>query len=217
MSRADPLWLHDCRAYVVQADLGEECRTRLAAVQERLSGVLDGTVECPPASLHVTVAVLLSVRRDYPSSKDTLWELWGRHWGEELRYLADRLPRFELRFDRLEVSETAVIALAARVPVIDVFRRRAAVLQRAAGIASYQPSIVHCTLLRYARSGLELSELALVAAGARCRARSLVAHLTVRRERVYPNVVSDDLDRLLLGGGQPSPGHPPARSRAAGP
>lgn len=215
VSRADPLWLRDCRAYVVQADLDEECRRRLAAAQDRLAGVLPGSVVCPPASLHVSVAVLLSVRRDYPVAKDALWAQWGSRWCGRLRALAEGLPPFELRFERLEVSEAAVIALAGPVAAVESLRRRAAALQQDAGLVSYQPSIVHCTLLRYERSGLQLTELERVAGAIPVQARTVVTHLTVRRELVYPSVVSEVVDRFDLWGRPPDDARrPPVRAVA---
>ncbi|MHB1930359.1 MAG: hypothetical protein ACYCUG_13255, partial [Acidimicrobiales bacterium] len=83
-----------------------------------------------PASLHVSVAVLLSVRRDYHAPKDSLWRRWGGRWCDELRALADGLPAFGLRFTSLVVSDAAVIAVADPVPEVDRMRRRAAELQR---------------------------------------------------------------------------------------
>jgi 2'-5' RNA ligase len=207
--------MQDCRAYVVQADLDEECRRRLAEAQDRLAGVLPGSVVCPPASLHVSVAVLLSVRRDYPAPKDALWAQWGSRWCDQLRALAEGFEPFELRFERLEVSESAVIALAGPVAAVESLRRRAAALQRDAGLVAYQPSIVHCTLLRYGTTGLQLDELGRVASATPVRARTVVTHLTVRRELVYPSVVSEAVDRFDLRGRLPDEGRrPPLRAAA---
>lgn len=207
--------MQDCRAYVVQADLDEECRRRLAEAQDRLAGVLPGSVVCLPASLHVSVAVLLSVRRDYPTPKDVLWAQWGSRWCDQLRALAEGFEPFELRFGRLEVSEAAVIALAGPVAAVESLRRRAAALQRDAGLVAYQPSIVHCTLLRYGTTGLQLDELGRVARATPVRARTVVTHLTVRRERVYPSVVSEAVDRFDLRGRLPDEGRrPPLRAAA---
>lgn len=207
--------MRDCRAYVVQADLDEPCRRRLAEVQDRLTGVLPGSVICPPASLHVSVAVLLSVRRDYPAPKDALWAQWGSRWCDQLRALAEGFPPFELRFERLEVSEAAVIALADPVAAVESLRRRAAALQQDAGLVPYQPSIVHCTLLRYGTSGLQLSGLDRVARAVPLQARTVVRQLTVRRELVYPSVVSEAVDRFDLWGRPPDDGRrPPLRAAA---
>lgn len=202
LSQADPLWSRDCRAYVVQAGIDEACRERLEAVQASLAPVQDGLLVCPPSSLHVSIAVLLSVRRDYGVPKDALWDEWGPRWCEELRRLTAELAPFEVAFNEVRVDGAAVIALADPVPAVDALRRCAAGLQRRAGLVSYQPSIVHCTLLRYAASGVALSGLARAATGLCLRARTSVARLTVARELVYPSLVTDAVARFELGGGR---------------
>ncbi len=198
MSREDPLLGRDCRAYVVQADLAARCRVALAAVQESLRGGLRGVFVCPPSTLHVSVAVLLSVRKDYSPSKDALWDRWGRLWCAELDGLVGGLAPFDLRFTRLGISEAAVVALADPVPAIDAIRQLAAQLQQRAGLVAHQPAIVHCTLLRYLRSGEDLSVLRRLAAEARPVCSSPVSELAMRRELVYPSLASQALAELPL-------------------
>ena len=64
-SQADPLWSQSCSAYNLHAKLDPGCLATFAAVQERLHGLCREALVCPPPSLHLSVASLLSVRKDY--------------------------------------------------------------------------------------------------------------------------------------------------------
>lgn len=197
-SRADPLWRRPCRAYVVQARLEGGCRDGLAALQRRLAGASPGVTPCPPPSLHVSLAVLLSVRREYHEPKDALWHRWGQAWSDGLREEAADLDPFEIRFSGLHVSDAAVIAVADPCPPVERLRRRALDLQRLAGVPAAQPSIVHCTLLRSTASGHDLSALARVAAGLEVAAATEVTELRVERELVYPSLVGETVASFPL-------------------
>jgi 2'-5' RNA ligase len=201
VSERDPLWSEPCLAYNVQAELEAACRADLAEVQQRLHGTTSGTLVCPPASLHLSVATILSVRENYGTPKDVIWAHWGERWCDGLRELAAGLRPFVVHFDKLVVSKAAVIAVAAPVPEVDVIRAGAERLVSLAGFRADQPSIVHCTLLRYATSGLDLEALARSAAAVELGTETVVTSVVVCKELVYPSLVTEAVQRFRLGPG----------------
>jgi hypothetical protein len=104
-----------------------------------------------------------------------------------------------VRFTNLEVSTAAVIAMADPVPEVGLVRARAKELLSEAGLQAGQPSILHCTLVRYATSGQDLGAVAPSAGAVELRAQTVVTSLVIYKELVYPNLVSETLDRLRLG------------------
>ena len=201
VSERDPLWSEPCLAYNLHAELGAECRKDFAEVQAHLHRSCAGTLVCPPASLHVSVATILSVRRDYGTSKAVIWARWEKRWSESLQEIVAGLQPFVVHFDKLVVRKAAVMAVSKPVPEIDLIRARAKELLSLAGLNAAQPSIVHCTLLRYATSGLDLGDLARLAAGANLSTKTVVTNFVVSRELVYPNLVSEVLQRFQIGPG----------------
>jgi 2'-5' RNA ligase len=200
-SERDPLWSEPCLAYNLHVELDAACRDDFAEVQGRLHRTCSGTLVCPPASLHVSVATILSVRRDYGTSKEVIRARWGNRWLEGLREVVAGLQPFEVHFDKLAVSKAAVVAVAEPVPEIDLIRARAKELVSLAGVNASQPSIVHCTLLRYGTSGLDLGDLARLAAGVDLSTKTVVTNVVVSRELVYPNLVNEVLQRFQIGQG----------------
>jgi hypothetical protein len=198
-SEADPLWSHPCLAYNLHAALDESCRKGLAAIQERLHRVDCGTLACAPLSLHVSVASLLSVRKDYGLPKDELWARCGDAWCASLQELASRTAPFVVRFYKVLVSNSAVIAMAEPVKAVDNFRQRAAQLLGQQGLDGAQPSILHCSLLRFATSGLDLSRLSDDADTVDPGVSTVVTRLVVLRELVYPNLVTETLKHFRVG------------------
>jgi hypothetical protein len=199
VSERDPLWSEPCLAYNLHVELDAACKEDFAEVQARLHRSCSGTLVCPSASLHLSVATILSVRRDYGTSKEVIWACWGKRWLEGLREVAAGHQPFGVNFDKLVVSKAAVIAVAEPVPEVDVIRARAGELVSLAGVNAAQPSIVHCTLLRYATSGLDLGDLACLASGVNLSAKTVVTNLVVSKELVYPNLVNEVLQCFHIG------------------
>jgi hypothetical protein len=200
VSEQDPLWSKPCLAYNLHAELDAQCREDLADVQERfLPRPSWGALRCPARSLHLSVATVLSVRQDYGMPKDLIWSSWGQKWSASLRQLATGLQPFAVRFTSLQVSTAAVIAVADPVPEVALVRARTTELLSEAGLQAGQPSILHCTLVRYASSGLDLGAVELSSGAVELRTQTVVTRLVISKELVYPNLVSETLDRLQLG------------------
>ena len=132
-SEEDPLWSKPCLAYNVHAELDVACRDDLVRVQQGLRLPPSWALRCPPASLHVSVATMLSVREDYGISKDAIWANCGKQWCDSLAELVAGLRPFQVRFTRLHVSTAAVIALAEPVPEVDNLREHARQLLSSGG------------------------------------------------------------------------------------
>jgi hypothetical protein len=198
VAKPDPLWCRPCVSYNLQVHPSKECRETLGHVQDRLGKLAPGLLRCPPHSLHVSVAIFLSVRKEYEPTKLEIWARWGPTWISGIRDLAERLAPFEVRFDAVRVSDAAVVAVAEPVKEIEVLRAGVSELVAMAGLAVIQPSIVHCTLLRYATSDLDVDYLMKAAKHIELRTTTLVTRLVVSKELVYPSLVNERLERIDL-------------------
>ena len=96
------------------------------------------------------------------------------------------------------MGSAAVIALAEPVDAVNKVRQRATQLLTEAGLDSSQPSTLHCTLLRFATSGLDLSVLSRAAGASDLRTWTSVNEVVVSRELQYPNLVSETLGHVYL-------------------
>jgi hypothetical protein len=197
--KADPLWAKPCSAYNVHAELTPECRLEFAQAQERLHLLGPGLLCCPPETLHVSVACFLSVREDYGVSKDLLWARHGVEWDGRLREIVADLTPFKITFTHLLVTDAAVVAVAQPRDEIEAVRGCVTRLLSAFDLPSFQPSIVHSTLLRYDSPDFDYERLCDLAEGVQVGNAVLVDSLVISREVVYPSLVTDEVDRLVLG------------------
>jgi hypothetical protein len=198
VAKPDPLWCRPCVSYNLQVHPTKECRETLGHVQDRLGELATGLLRCPPHSLHVSVAIFLSVRREYELTKGEIWARWGPSWISGIKDVAERLAPFEIHFIAVRVSDAAVVAVAEPVQEIEVLRAGVSELVAGAGLAIAQPAIVHCTLLRYATSDLDLDYLTKAAEDVELRATTLATTLVLSKELVYPSLVNDRLERIDL-------------------
>jgi hypothetical protein len=213
VSEQDPLWSRPCLAYNLHAELDSRCREDFAELQGRLPLPASWALRRPPASLHVSVATVLSVREDYGNSKDVIWERWGQQWCDSFAKVAAVLAPFCIRFTKLQVSTAAVIAVAEPVAEVEKVRELAKDLLSRAGLKADQPSIVHCTLVRYGASGRGLRPLAGAAQLVEVSTETTVRHLVVSKELVYPSLVRESLAHLQLGTVSSSTTRPARRSK----
>jgi hypothetical protein len=146
----------------------------------------------------VSVAIFLSVRKEYELTKGAIWARWGPSWISGLKDLAGKLEPFEVHFGAVSVSDAAVVAVAEPVEEIEFLRAGVSELVTGAGLAIAQPSIVHCTLLRYANTGLDLDYLTKEAQDVELRATTLATTLVLSKELVYPSLVNERLERIDL-------------------
>jgi hypothetical protein len=197
--RADPLWAKPCSAYNVHAELTPKCRLEFAQAQERLLVLGPGLLCCPPETLHVSVACFLAAREDYDVSKDLLWARHGAEWTERLREIVADLPPFKITFTHLLATDAAVVAVAQPRDEIGTVRGCVTSILSALGLPSFQPSIVHSTLLRYESPDFDHERLRELAESIQVGNAVFVDSLVISREVVYPSLVTEEVDRLVLG------------------
>lgn len=196
--RASPLWAQSCRAYNVQIELPSRTRSSLGKIQQALKRAEPNLLTCPQQTLHVSVAWLLAVHASYPVDKDILWERHGEEWTAELRDIAARSTGFQITYEHVVATDSAVIALAQ--PTEPVNRIRGMIRERL-GLPSEtrnEADLVHTTLFRYrgALSDPDKFLALLVDAGADATAE--VNELVVSKELVYPSLETEVLGRLPL-------------------
>jgi hypothetical protein len=189
--KADPLWGKPCIAYSLQADLADDARRIFSRAQERLQAAGPGLLTGPPATLHISVACLLSVRERYGVSKDSLWRRHGLQWTASLRELLAAVPPCEVIFRRLEVTDAAVIAVAEPQSEVRTIR---------SGVPSFQPSIIHATVLRYGSCELRAEALAEAARCVHIESSVPIRQLVLSKETVYPSLAREVIECMPLRG-----------------
>ena len=143
----------------------------LARLQEQVLAFEPALLRQPEAQLHTSVAWLMAVGRDFDEPKDALWAARGDDWLKIMESITERTEPMRLRYQRLVVTDAAIIAVAEEPTPVGGFRRE---LTAALGLPwpiSYDSvEIVHTTLLRYRQPP---SDPAACSGGSRrCRSRS---------------------------------------------
>jgi hypothetical protein len=198
--KADPLWGKRCIAYNLQADLTDDARRIFVRAQERLQAAGPGLLTGPPATLHISVACLLSVRERYGVSKDSLWRRHRLRWTASLRELLAAVPPCEVIFRRLEVTDAAVIAVAEPQDEVRTIRSHVADMLADVGVPSFQPSIIHATVLRYGSSELRAEALAEAARRVHIESTVPIRQLVLAKETIYPSLVREVIECMTLRG-----------------
>ena len=168
--------------------------------QERLQAAGPGLLIVPPAALHITVACLLSVRESYGVSKDSLWRRHGPRWKASLHELLAAVPPCQVIFRRLEVTDTAVIAVAEAQSEIRTIRSHVANMLADFGVPSFQPSIIHATVLRYGSSELRAEAFTEAARRVHIESSVPVRQLLLAKETIYPSLVREVIECMTLRG-----------------
>jgi len=198
--KADPLWGKRCIAYNLQADLTDNARRIFIRAQERLQAAGPGLLTGPPATLHISVACLLSVRERYGVSKDSLWRRHGLRWTASLRELLAAVSPCEVIFRRLEITDGAVIAVADPQDEVRTIRSHVANMLAAVGVPSFQPSIIHATVLRYGSSDLRAEALVEAASSVPVETSVPIRQLVLSKETIYPSLATEVIECMTLRG-----------------
>ena len=104
----------------------------------------------PEAQLHASIAWLLQVRRDFGRPKDELWAEHGERWLTAIAAVTDATAPMRLRYDRLVVTDAAVVAVAQEPNPMAEFRRQVIGALGLPWPVTYSSlGIVHSSLLRY--------------------------------------------------------------------
>lgn len=193
------MWGKPCLAYNVQASFPVTAHGDIAAVQDHLKTLRLPQLRVPPPhAQHVSIYALVPVR--WPDAdKEDYWNEISTAAISSLQALCVDRRRFELRFDRLQLTPSAIIAVAAETPdlIADIREH----FHRTPGrphLPKPVYDIVHTTLARFERAE-HVSEAIMREVSTMDISLTVeVEHLCLVRECVYPSLVLDEIVRFNL-------------------
>ena len=197
--QVSPLWAQPCRAYNVQIELDPRTRSSLENIQRSLKRAEPNLLVCPQETLHVSLAWLLAVHASYAVPKDSLWERHGEEWMAELAHIAGQSTGFQITYEHVVATDSAVIALARPNEPVNRIREMIRARLRLPPETRNEADLVHTTLFRYRG---ELSDpkkfLATLEGDIAADATAEVDELVISKELVYPSLETKVLARLPL-------------------
>jgi len=196
--RASPLWTRPCRGYNVQIELGPRTKASLGQTQQGLKQAEPNLLVCPQETLHVSVAWLLAVHASYPIAKDLLWERHAEGWTAELARIAAQSAGFRIAYERVVVTDSAMIALARPTEPVNRIRGMIRERLRLPPETRNGADLVHTTLFRYRGPLSDPAKFLAMAEEASADATAEVDELVVSKELVYPSLEAEVLARLPL-------------------
>lgn len=193
------MWGKPCLAYNVQASFPVNALGAIAAVQDHLNALSLPQLKCPPPQAqHVSIYALVPVR--WPDAgKEVYWNEISAAAISSLQALCAGRRRFKLRFDRLRLTPSAIIAVAAETPglIADIREH----FHRAPGhlhLPKPDYDIVHTTLARFDREEHVSAAVIRKVSTTDISLTMEVEHLCLVRECVYPSLVLDEMVRFDL-------------------
>ncbi len=196
---ADDIWGQPCLAYHVQPSLDPETRDAFEAVQQAIAAHwLEPLHIGPKHGLHVTIYPLVPVKGAF--DKDAYWQSIARQSQSLVEELCTGRQAPELRFSRLKVTDTAIIAVAQETTgLIEAIRER--IVNDIPPPPGHKPIIydlIHSTLARY-RTGASIPQDVIE------RIENLPVSITapVRqirlvRETLFPCLMTDEIAAIPL-------------------
>lgn len=196
---ADDIWEKPCLAYHVQPSLEPDTRQAFEAVQRAIAELWPEPLHVGPQhGLHVTIYPLVPVKGSF--DKDTYWQGIARQSHSLLQELCTGHQTLELRFFRLKVTDTAIIATATEATgLIDAIRSR--IVSDIPPPPGHKPIIydlIHTTLARY-RTSASLPRTVVD------RVESLpvsiaapVKRIRLVRETLFPCLATDEIAAIPL-------------------
>ena len=183
----DDLWGTACMSYQVQFVLSPAARTALADLSSALTRYArDGLWVQPAESLHVTCYSLVSPRETY--DKGRYWEKAAEAANTCMRLMEAEVSGFTLCFDHLRVTNRAIIALAAEVPMVAQARSIFAQSIPQPPVAVGPPTTTHVTLCRYRNPASIDPDLPHTASHMFSSIRADIREAVLVRELTYPSL-----------------------------
>ena len=135
----------------------------------------------------------------YRVDKDSLWKRHAEEWMAELRLIAAENTAFQITYEHVVATDSAVIALAQPSEPVNRIREMIREHLRLPSETRNEADLVHTTLFRY-RGALSdpAMFLAMLEEGISADATAEVDELVVSKELVYPSLESEVLARLPL-------------------
>jgi hypothetical protein len=172
----------------------------LAQVQEQVLALEPTLLRQPESQLHTSVAWLLAVGRDFAEPKDALWAARGDEWLKVMASITERTPAMRLRYQRLVVTDAAIIAVAQEPTPVGGFRHElAAALELPWPISYSSAEVVHTTLFRYSEALSDPAGLLRRLEATPVAIETSVSELLMVRESMYYTARYEVLRRLPLG------------------
>ena len=196
--RVSPLWAQPCRAYNVQIELDPPTRSSLENIQQSLYQAEPNLLVCPEKTLHVSLAWLVAVHASYPVAKDSLWERYGEEWMAELRRIAAQSTGFQITYEHVVATDSAVIALAQPSEPVNRIREMIRERLRLPSETRNEADLVHTTLFRYRGALSDPEKLLAMLEDTSAEAAAEVDELVISKELVYPSLEAEVLARLPL-------------------
>ena len=103
-------------------------------------------------------------------------------------------------FRRLEITDAAVIAVADPQDEVRTIRSHVANMLANVGVPSFQPLIIHATVLRYGSSELRAEALAEAARRVHIELSVPIRQLVLSKEPIYPSLVREVIECMPLRG-----------------
>jgi hypothetical protein len=198
---ADDIWGKPCLAYHVQPSLEPETRRVFEEVQRTVAKHWPEPLNIGPQhGLHVTIYPLVPVKGAF--DKDVYWQGIARQSQSLLEDLcADHQP-LELRFSRLKVTDTAIIATATeKTGLIDAIRDR--IVRDVPPPPGHKPIIydlIHTTLARYRTRASIPDDVVGRIESLPVSIMAPVAQIRLVRETLFPCLVTDEIASIPLIG-----------------
>ena len=171
----------------------------LVALQDAVLAAEPSMLRQPEAQLHASIAWLLQVRREFGRPKDELWAEHGERWLTAIAAVTDATAPMRLRYDRLVVTDAAVVAVAHEPNPMAEFRRRVIAALGLPWPVTYNSlGIVHSSLLRYRQPLADPAGLLATVAKLPVRIETEVSELLMVRECTFPTLDYEILVRLPL-------------------
>ena len=196
---ADDIWGKECLAYHVQPSLEPETRDAFEEVQRAIVELWPEPLHVGPMhGLHVTIYPLVTVKGGF--DKDAYWQTIAGPSRKLLEELCTGHRSLELRFSRLKVTDTAIIATATEeTGLIEAVRERIVrEIPPPPGASPIIYDLIHSTLARYRTKAsvpdamVERIERLPVSITAPVRQIRLV------RETLFPCLVTDEIAAIPL-------------------
>lgn len=198
---ADDIWEKPCLAYHVQPSLEPETREAFAAVQRKIAEHWPEPLHIGPEhGLHVTIHPLVPVKGSF--DKDAYWRGIARQSQSLLEDLCAGRQSLELRFSRLKVTDTAVIATATEeTGLIEAIRNRIARdIPPPPGHKPIIYDLIHTTLARYRTRASIPDDVVERIESLPFSVMAPVTHIRLVRETLFPCLVTDEIASLPLTG-----------------
>jgi hypothetical protein len=198
---ADDIWGLPCLAYHVQPSLEPETREAFEAVQRAIAEHWPQPLHIgPKPGLHVTIYPLVTVKGDF--DKDAYWQSIAQRSRGLLEDLCAGHRTLELRFSRLKVTDTAIIATATEeTGLIEAIRERIVRdIPPPPGASPIIYDLIHSTLARYRTKASIPDDVVKRIERLPVSITAPVRQIRLVRETLFPCLETDEIAAIPLVG-----------------